>query len=168
MAISGPRCLTAGDIEAFSAWLRRCGAEVLAPTNPYELLRFRARGGTHVIYRKASGHVGNVIGFPKEAIEAWRGGRPLDMGITTKQRLGGDRVRAALLERDGRDCFYCLEPMPNDDMTIEHLVSVDKGGPSHHDNLVLAHLRCNQAADNLPLVKKIKMREGALGGAWER
>ena len=72
------------------------------------------------------------------------------------------RLKVDLVARDGSDCFFCLKPMADQDMTIEHLVSRHKGGPDHMDNLVLAHMKCNGLADNRPLVEKIKIREMAM------
>lgn len=144
--------------ETFPDWLRRQGAEVMAPTNPYEMARFRARGGVHVVYVDKRQRV-TASGIAGEAYDHWRRGERWSPGITKKPRTALTRLRAAIAERDGIVCFYCGKPMPADDMTIEHLVSRDKGGPDHLDNLVLAHGGCNRLADNLPLVRKVELRE---------
>lgn len=148
--------MTDKETKEFKLWLQRLGAEVLAPTNPYELVRFRARGGTHVVYRGRRGITAD--GFAQEAMAAFRTSGHVDMGLTATQRTMGIKYRAALLERDGRECFFCWKPMPNTDMTVEHLVPIHKGGPNHLDNMVLAHAACNRKADNLPLIKKVEMR----------
>lgn len=145
------------DKKNFHLWLRQNGAEVLAPTNPFEFARFRARGGVHVIYEGRRGI--SSQGFARECFDAWFAGERLSMGITTKPRDRLSHLKAALSERDGMECFYCGLIMTPEAMTIEHLVSRDKGGPDHADNLALAHEACNKEADNLPLVEKIKMRE---------
>lgn len=149
------------DWKAFLEWLRQQGAEVLAPTNPYEVARFRARSGTHIVYTTASGCI-TASGFAKRALQAFRSGHRLDMGLTKVPRDFAAKYRAALYERDGRACFFCLADMPNEDMTVEHLVPVSKGGPNHLDNMVLAHELCNKRADNLPLVRKFQIRTDAL------
>jgi hypothetical protein len=141
------------------AWLRAQGAEVLAPTNAYELVRFRARGGVHVIYEGRRGITAN--GFAETALKAYEKGSNLWMGITTKPRDSMAKTRAALLERDGNLCFFCALEMPLDDMTVEHLVGRAKGGPDHQDNLALAHEACNRFANNLPLMEKIKSHRSA-------
>lgn len=141
-----------GPIEA---WLRAQGAEVLAPTNAYEMARFRARGGVHVIYEGRRGITAN--GFAQTALTAYEKGANLWMGLTTKPRGNMAKTRAALLERDGNLCFFCCLEMNLEDMTVEHLVGRAKGGPDHQDNLVLAHESCNKSADNLPLIEKIKI-----------
>lgn len=143
----------------FIEWLQRQGAEVLAPTNPYEVARFRARGGVHVVYEGRRGI--NANGFAEECLEAFRKHQNIDMGITQKPRTPMARVKVALVQRDGKLCFFCGAEMPESDMTVEHLVSIHKGGPNHMDNLALAHERCNRTAANFPLVEKIRMHVAA-------
>ena len=151
-------------IREFTEWLRQQGAEVLAPTNPYELVRFRARSAVHVVY---TGRRGISMGkFARDCFDVFNRGGSVNMGLTATQRSYAIKHKAALLERDGDGCFFCLKAMPSDDMTIEHLVPVHKGGPDHQDNMALAHAACNQAAGNLPLRRKIDIRTDAmLGGA---
>ncbi len=146
--------------EAFKAWLLKAGAEVLAPTNQYEVVRFRARGSVHVVYY---GKRGLTMGpFAEECYDAFMAGGHMDMGLKGTQRGHGAKYRHALIERDGRGCFYCFEPMSDEDASVEHLVSLHKGGPNHMDNMVLAHRACNGRVGNLPLVSKLKVREQAL------
>lgn len=97
------------EIKRLTDWLARQGAEVLAPTNPYELVRFRARGGVHVIYTKATGRL-SIAGFAKEALAAFHANKPLSMGITKKSRNSTHARKVALVERDGGNCFYCDQP----------------------------------------------------------
>lgn len=143
--------------EKFHLWLRQCGAEVLAPTNPFEFARFRAKGSLHVIYEGRRGI--RATGFGELCLNAFEDDKRLHMGIVTKPRNSLTRLKAALATRDGSECFYCGRLMAENEMTIEHLVSHHKGGPDHMDNLALAHEACNKEADNLPLVEKIKLRE---------
>ena len=146
----------------FKIWLARQGAEVLAVTNPYEVLRFRAKAAVHVVY---TGRRGTTLPiFVTQCLTAFEMGTSMDMGLVAVARSFGAKFRAAIVERDGRGCFFCLNPMREDDMTLEHLVPVSKGGPNHMDNMVLAHQACNQRADDQPLIEKIKMRENAMRG----
>lgn len=146
--------------EAFKLWLAQQGAEVLAPTNQYEVVRFRARGAVHVVY---FGKRGLTFGpFAQDCYDAFRKGGVMNMGLKGTQRGIGAKYRHALIERDGNNCFYCLDPMADDDASVEHLVSVHKGGPNHLDNMALAHRACNARVGNLPLVSKFKVRERAL------
>lgn len=143
------------EIKRLHDWLARQGAEVLAPTNQWELARFRARGGVHVIYGNAKGRL-TAAGFAREALDAFKANIPTGMGMTKKPRSSMTRKKAALIERDGRNCFYCAAgPLSEDALTVEHLVSVQNGGPNHMDNLALACVQCNKRMANLPLAKKI-------------
>lgn len=144
-------------VDKFKDWLRRCGAEILAPTNQYELVRFRARGSVHIVYTGRRGV--SMQGFAHHCYTAFEDGANVDMGLTRTPRGHTAERKQALLARDGRYCFYCRQEMPNDDITIEHLIPLDKRGPDHEGNMVLAHARCNQAASNLPLIAKINLRE---------
>lgn len=142
--------------DRFRAWLEQQGAELLAPTNSYEAFRFKARGAVVIIYERKGGQL-TAKGLAREAISTFRAGARWDVGIKRDKRYPMWREREALFERDGRACWYCNAEMPDGDMTVEHLISRDKGGSDHLDNLVLAHQRCNLAADNLPLRRKIEL-----------
>lgn len=143
------------DTKKFVEWLRRQGADVLAPTNPYELARFRARGAVHVIYINKSGNITSSGQFVQECLKAFDDNFNIPMGFTGRRKTLSGKMKASLFMRDGPLCFFCQKEMPENDMTIEHLVGVNKGGTSHNDNLTLAHFKCNQRADNLPLMEKI-------------
>lgn len=142
---------------AFAAALVAAGGEMLAPTNPYEVLRFRTVHGVGVVYTNARG------------ARTWNAG-----AIAAKDHLDrkagslapvvvhGRRKDAAtvnrLMIRDGGDCFFCRGPLA-DDVTVEHLVSVAHGGPNHISNLFLAHADCNRRAGHLSAPEKIAMRD---------
>lgn len=144
-------------IEPFKDWLRRQGAEILAPTNAYEVLRFRAKGAVHVVYTGRRGL--SIPEFVKDCYRAFEKNLKWDMGITATPRTQATQRKVALLARDGRECFYCGHNMPNEDMTVEHLIPLDKRGPDHEGNMALAHAACNRKAANLPLTKKIQLRD---------
>ena len=144
----------------FKAFLSERGAEVMAPTNPYEVLRFRANGAVAVVYRNANGLLniqGDVFTAAWKAFRenaAWRGAN------RTKRRTERLPAIKALRARDGNDCFYCGEPVADADASVEHLVPVTAGGPDHIANMALAHkLPCNLAAGHLSVMEKIALRE---------
>lgn len=66
-------------------------------------------------------------------------------------------TRERLLERDGDECWFCGKGM-GADSTIEHLVPKSAGGRNMLANYALAHRSCNNGAGNMPLIKKIEMR----------
>ena len=43
------------EIEKFARWLANCGAEIIAPTSEWELLRVKAKGETLVGYTNGNG-----------------------------------------------------------------------------------------------------------------
>lgn len=142
------------DLNKFSTALQEHGAEILAPTNPYELLRFRTSLGVGVIYRSKRGETWNLQAIAaRDHIEARKGSlAPVQIHGRRKERA----TVAALLERDGDNCFFCHRPL-GDDITVEHLVAIAHGGPNHISNLFLAHLRCNQAAGHMSAAEKVAM-----------
>ena len=156
--------------EAFSDWLTARGAQVLSGTNEYEALRVRAGRQTHVLYQKANGK----LTWNKAMRRLWsqfvEGDSP-DLSPSGKVGRPSSARRANLintvLERDGKDCFYCGKILPPDDTTLEHLVPISAGGCNHIGNLVAAHQKCNSEAGHLSVMKKIKMREAKLYGSAE-
>lgn len=138
----------------FEAWLRAQGADILPTTNPWELARFRARDQIHIIYTRANGTI-TAQDFGLECLAAFRRGGTLSMTVPTKRR-GLSHRKEILLKRDGSACFFCGQEMSEEEMTIEHLVPLMRGGPNIDDNLALAHEACNQKAGAAPLVEKIR------------
>lgn len=72
--------------------------------------------------------------------------------------------RKAIRARDGDDCFYCLLPL-GEDVTLEHLMERRLKGGHGLDNLVLAHLACNEAVCGLTVDEKL-LRRGDVLLAW--
>lgn len=142
--------------EAFAEWLREQGADVLQPTSDYEFARFRAMGMINIIYVRQSGAF-SAQPFGMECLAAFRKKKNMAMGFTEARKSLNASMRATLLARDGDLCFFCAEAMPPWDVTIEHLVAKNKGGPDHTDNLVLAHEACNQRIGSMPLIRKIRI-----------
>lgn len=153
------------DGEEFRAWLRSQGADVLAPTNQWEVVRFRARGAVHIVYTDARKNI-KASGFAAECMEACRRGGNLSMGFTSDRKSLGARMKAALLARDGDLCFFCARVMTQEEMTVEHLVGIGKGWPNHTDNFALAHEECNKKAGNMPLMEKIVTAAVSRGANW--
>lgn len=145
----------------FIKWLEAAGAEILAPTNEWEVLRFRANGRTSIIYRRDHGRISSWTG---DAPSAWRA---FQLGVgwsagASRSKLNRTKTRqrvAALLKRDGRACFYCGVDLEEGEETLEHIVPRTRGGTHHIANLALAHEGCNQDAGNLSAVEKVKLRD---------
>ena len=53
--------------------------------------------------------------------------------------------RAAVVQRDGRQCRYCLKALAADEVTIDHVVSRAMGGRANIENLAVACSSCNSS-----------------------
>lgn len=154
-------------LDKFTAWLQLNGAEILAPSNEWELVRYRAHGGVHVAYRNKPRTT--VTCSDNTVLEAWQAfclHKTWRASASQKVKLTGKRWQAnvnALLHRDGDECFYCGDPL-SQDISIEHLVGRTHQGPNHLSNLALAHEACNQEAGSLCVVDKVKLREAKRAG----
>ena len=149
------------DLDKFTKALTAAGAEILAPTNPYEELRFRTKLGVGVIYRGRRGRTWNAAAeLARDHLAAKKGSLS---PVTIKGRRKDKSTVNALLKRDGDECFFCGCEL-GDDITVEHLVAVAHGGPNHISNLFLAHKQCNADAGHLSAPEKVD-RAIALRGA---
>lgn len=153
------------DVEGFKLFLQQSGAEVLAPTNPYEVVRYRANGETSVIYKKDNGQR-TYTGGSRKAFDAFvNGDTSIRLGKRGQRLPGGKKYNApldrAIEERDGCGCFYCGDPFDEGEhrRTREHLVPVTAGGPSHISNLFHAGHSCNLKAGAMSAPEKIRLRE---------
>lgn len=166
------------ELARFAAWLATQGAEIGIPTNPYELIRYKAYvdGGrkavTHIVYTKDNGlltfmgsskrhyqaMLGLVVDEPpapppkapqKDAIRS-------DISLACLREIQNSTHRS-LLVRDGDECWYCGNPLGRD-ITIEHLIPKAHGGPNRMSNYALAHSKCNGTAADKSLVDKMALR----------
>lgn len=141
-------------LDAFRTRLEAAGAEILGPTNPYEVLRFRSAKGVGVVYSGRRGETWNA-----EAIAA-RDHLDHGKGSLAPVAVRGRRTDKAtverLLTRDGDACFFCGADLAGD-ITTEHLVAIAHGGPNHISNMYLAHAACNQAAGHLSAPEKVAL-----------
>lgn len=70
----------------------------------------------------------------------WRWARGL--GINNRSKIPA-RIREAVLARDGLICQLCNEPVEPDDVHLDHIHPVSKGGQDTISNLQVTHSRCN-------------------------
>lgn len=149
------------DLDRIKLWLVERGAQVLVPTNEWEVLRYQAGRSTGVVYRTLRGTL-TFVGGSREALTAfYGGGMGWTAGVGTTRQSEPKRKRVhvmALLKRDGDVCFYCGKPL-GEDITREHLVPLTAGGPDHIANMFLSHSACNFKAGALSAVEKIKLRD---------
>lgn len=138
--------------DKFVTFLRESGAEILDPTNPYEIVRFRTLNGVSVMYKGRRGY--SFTGEASEAFEKFEG-KSIWRIRSNSQKLK-DKTMADLLCRDGSSCFFCAG---TNDLTIEHLLPISDGGNNNMKNLCLACSKCNQAVGNMSIIEKILYRE---------
>lgn len=158
------------NVSGFIHYLAESGAQIGVPSNTYEVVRYRSypdgatKMMTSIVYRKENGQI-TWTGASFKHYQRFLDNLPMQPRVVSveipKDRKAkepkGEVKRAALLERDGSDCWFCGKPL-GEDITIEHLVPRSKGGVNHLDNYVLAHQSCNLEAANKPLVDKIALR----------
>lgn len=142
-------------IGKFKTWLTKKGAVILAPTNQWELLRFKTVNGVSVIYTNAAGRV-TFTGESETAYTAYTKNKSWKAVDRKRQSLRAHKARLAA--RDGKKCFFCHANLGFDKLTIEHLLSVSHGGTDNDNNLCLACEPCNTTVGNWPVVKKILYR----------
>lgn len=71
--------------------------------------------------------------------------------MATNSSRGADwnRLRAAILERDGYVCAYCGHEAD----TVDHIIAKNNGGEDIASNLVAACRRCNGLKSDKPLIR---------------
>ncbi len=151
----------AAELDRFKSWLVARGAELLAPTNPYEIVRYRNEGATAIIYENKKGRR-SYTGGSDSVWSAFKEGQ--DFRFAKRATSQGGRKRAVivrtLIERDGNRCFYCGDPFTGElPPTREHLVPRTAGGPDHISNLFLACGPCNCEVGHRSAADKIKFRD---------
>lgn len=67
--------------------------------------------------------------------------------MTSKQKNSRKRQ---LVERYGYEsrCFWCGKLLPIEQLTLDHLLPISRGGSNNLENLRLACLPCNQGRGN--------------------
>lgn len=147
--------MTEVNFEKFKTWLGKRGAVVVAPTNEWEMVRFRTTNGVSVIYTNKRGYL-TFTGESEKAYEAYKNNKPWKAVNRKRQVL--KQKKARLASRDGgKRCFCCLTPRGFDELTIEHLLSFSHGGTDNDNNLCLLDDECQKLLGNLPVVKKIEL-----------
>lgn len=148
--------------KGFETFIAQSGADLVAPTSQWELLRFTTARGVGIVYTSAKGRI-TLVGEAEAAFEAYRSQHAWSAGHKTPRK--GYRVNSVhrrLLDRDGPACFLCLVDTTPDDRTIDHMIPLAHGGPNNIHNYALAHRKCNADAGHKPLIEKIRAREAIL------
>lgn len=147
------------DIPKFKTWLEKMGAVVQAPTNEWELVRFKTQNGVSVVYTNSRGRL-TFTGESEEAYNRFKAKRNWKAVDRRRKQLRAQKARLAA--RDGKKCFFCWAVLGFDELTIEHILSVSHGGSDNVNNLCLACEPCNTEIGNLPVTKKMVYRDRKL------
>ena len=62
-----------------------------------------------------------------------------------------------LLLHQGQRCFFCDQPIPEGESSVEHLAAVSNGGASADDNCVVCCKTLNAAMGNLSIKEKLRL-----------
>ncbi len=161
--MSLPPTLAQFNQEKFSSWIYARGANLIPPTNEWEVLRFQTERGIGSIHKNKQGKLhfnaeAELTFYAYFAKHSWRAfpsaGRPNKFLLSLKTQLAF---------RDGWTCCYCQTALDETTATLEHFLSLTHGGTNHIANLGLACQLCNQAAGNLPVRQKLTLAlQGAL------
>lgn len=74
--------------------------------------------------------------------------------------------RNHLINKYGSICYLCTEPFARmEDITIDHIIPLGKGGPDTLENYGLAHLNCNQLKKDLSYEEFQEFQKGNI--KWE-
>lgn len=149
-------------VDKFKTFLKESGAEILSPTNPYEVVRFKTVNGVSVVYKGRKG-----ISFTGESAEAYdRFNSKNIWQIKRRSERALEKLKNEILERDGCYCFYCAcVTSDGDNRSVEHILSITHGGNNNPANLVFACKGCNEAVGSMTIVEKVKFRDTLRGAA---
>ena len=149
------------ELDRFIAWLLAHGSEVLAPTNPYEVVRFTTQDGVAIIFKDADGEItkdrngafGVLRCFRKK--RNWNGGGKRDRKprSASRRRL----LVNSIAKRDGWNCMYCGATLTLETATIEHIVPLAGNGLDDLRNMTLACATCNREAGHLSARQKVEL-----------
>ena len=151
--------------QQIKTWLTERGAEVLKPTNDYELLRFRTANCTSVVYVNKADHL-SYVGEAFTALTSYLTGGDWRAETANARKKKSSVVMRSIRARDGDLCFFCQVHVHQHEESVEHLVPITAGGPNHISNLFLAHRECNDRAGSMSAAEKIKIHVEAVLG-WK-
>lgn len=143
-------------LPTFIEFAEGLGGQPLTPTNPYEAYRYLRDGSVGIVYRNDRNERFQCVGKAELDYKIMLTQKPLQAMGATKRAASHRR----LILRDGNECWYCaFRPLPNQLLTIEHLLARRHGGNHKIENLALACQPCNVEADDLPITQKVRLRE---------
>lgn len=141
----------------FIDYLELMGCEIIPSDNCRESVKFKAGKETCIIYEDHRGKISFNSKYATDIFNAFINNRKFKKN--SPSRNNRRRLREAVLKRDGNKCFYTGVEMSPEEMTLEHLVPISKGGSNNLHNLVLCSKQSNARMADKMLIEKIKYRE---------
>lgn len=142
----------------FDKYLDEIGVDRIEVKGEWELARFIANRIVCVVYFNKHKEFSFSNETAKKVYDAYCENRIINIQDTKRKSLK-QKFRQKLLNRDGNICFYSFKEMKEEEITIEHLIPLSKGGKNNIDNLVLCKEEENFKMANKSLIEKIKYRE---------
>ena len=65
-----------------------------------------------------------------------------------KTRMVGVTRRMEVIERDNSTCYICNTVVNFNDVELDHLIPVSKGGNSSNENVAVSCMKCNRSRGN--------------------
>jgi len=81
--------------------------------------------------------------------------KPLGTPIPPTAERAMTKLRRMLYLQSGK-CFFCGEPLKEEDASIEHLLPTSGGGPRNETNEVVCHHSLNETLGNMDLKRKFE------------
>lgn len=75
------------------------------------------------------------------------------MSAQSSRGTGWNRLRLAVLERDGWVCSTCSKALEGDDATVDHVIAKASGGTDDTSNLVAMCRICNSKKQDRTLTR---------------
>lgn len=142
-------------LPAFKKWLTTHGAEILSPTNEWELLRVKANGVVFILYRNKNERLWATKGL-EEIFHKFLEGQPWKAVNPVKGASAKRQYINTLAEKYGLTCCYCDYELTPETATIEHFLAKTHGGPNTIQNMGLACQLCNNTVGSLPVMEKLQ------------
>lgn len=88
-------------------------------------------------------------GIISRAWYEWNLTRGRDMRRRTRRAALPPALRLAVIKRDGLNCGLCGCPIVSvQDVDVDHIIPVSRGGSSNAENLQVTHSSCNRRKGN--------------------
>jgi 5-methylcytosine-specific restriction endonuclease McrA len=131
--------------KAINAW-HKAHKDQMRPTRRAYRQRRLATDPTYRDQLRA-GQRKHYLQHPESALENARVRRARQRGAPRVEKIN----RAAIIARDQSICHLCGLVVPPEEMSLDHLIPLARGGSHTPDNLAVAHLTCNKRRGTKPL-----------------